>query len=209
LCERYRIEILSYNLAGPIVLVGHSFGGHVALELGCLLHEAGLEIERVILLDSAAQAPRSWSALDDVSRLRAYLQGVGLPMATDTLQDLSRDQAAALVLESIAAARAGFQDGSIWLRAVLDSAAATGPMLANWTPRAPRAPVHLLRAKDEAGLRTPDLSWSTYFPLSSIESVPGDHFNLLSPPHVATTAAAILGLLSVSPSVTGRGESPE
>lgn len=63
--RRYRRQLTAGGGAGPYLLVGHSFGGVVALETARLLHADGYRVERIVLLDTVVDADAAlhrWTA---------------------------------------------------------------------------------------------------------------------------------------------------
>src|SRR5262249_17021941 len=141
-------EILSHVPAGPLTLVGHSFGGTAAMELAAQLPAAGREVARVVLLDAGAPIPVAAPPLfDTIAILRLYADALELNMAPDHLDGRSEEEAINQVAAAMASAGIAWADPKAWLRAVLQSSEASHRMLETWKPRVPQAPIHLLRAE--------------------------------------------------------------
>ncbi len=196
----YLQEIAARVPTGPLVLIGHSFGVHVALELGFQLQAAGRQIERVVLLDAGVPQLFRHLHYDPLILLGVYVQLLGLPLQPATLTDRTLAEALQIIVEAMTAAGLGDADPAAWLNAMLVSAEASHTMALHWSPRAPQAPIHLFRAL-EPNAELPDdvpedFGWSAYFPLASLQFIPGGHVSLILPPHATTTAQAVAALLS-------------
>ncbi|MGL1673489.1 thioesterase domain-containing protein, partial [Vibrio parahaemolyticus] len=57
--ESYLQAIRQIQPRGPYLLAGYSYGGLVAFDLACLLHEQGEAIDLLMLIDSTTN-PRQW-----------------------------------------------------------------------------------------------------------------------------------------------------
>jgi thioesterase domain-containing protein len=90
--RRYVDTIRTLQPEGPYHLIGHSFGGWVALEAARQLSEAGATVAPVVLVDT--QAPRAEGHGDRGYALREYLALIGLQSEHE--HELDADTLAAL-----------------------------------------------------------------------------------------------------------------
>jgi len=188
----YARDIAERIPAGPIVLIGYSFGGPVALAIAEALLTMQRAVERVILLDarpSPQDAPRQ---LDAQTALVALLDTLGIP-ASRLPSSAQAEPLAAFT--SLLVPDAEEAEGlRAFLGSVLESAQDAARMFTDWRPHLPSVPVHLLRVEGNAE-RGADYGWSLHGSLASVQTLPGQHYSLLRPPYLATTMQAVRGLL--------------
>ncbi len=183
----------------PLVLVGWSFGGTVALELATLAEAAAHDVSAVVLLD--AGAPHLLGSSPSLPLLDlAGLFGISaseLPKGADSALDAEILNVLVDVLrrtrgmpEIEVADLQPFVAAYRWHHTV-----ARRP----WTYRGHRAPVFLLRAQDERGWddAPPDLGWSSILGAPpTMLWTPGTHHSLMSEEHAPHLARLLLELLS-------------
>lgn len=193
LCAHYAEEVLASIPAGPIVLVGYSLGGSLALELACQLQAVGRSIGQVILLDTKPPPPPQ-KPIDLRSLLLSLVPDLAPGLSTEALKNQPFDEIFAAVLSEMGSDTNADSPAGI-LRAVLACTEATLTMLQHWSPRAPQAPVHLLRAAESQFEEGDDYGWSRHLQLASRWTVPGDHRSMLKPQHLPCLTGIITELL--------------
>ena len=169
LAARYAEAIVRLQPRGPYLLGGWSFGGLVAWETARRLEELGGEVGLVALLDSRPPHPE-----DDA-----------LPDPGDA------------ALDALLRAELGGEAVPEPLRAVVR---AHLQALRSYRPRPLACPVALFLAADRPPGETTDRA-ALWRPLAlgdlEIETVPGDHFGLLSAPGVDVLAAKLAARLAM------------
>ncbi|HNN93853.1 MAG TPA: alpha/beta fold hydrolase, partial [Pseudomonadota bacterium] len=193
LCAQYVREIQQHIPPGPLHLLGHSFGGSVAIELASQLAGVGREVSGIFLLD--AWAPDQVLMQDEKKLLLQMVRTLDLSIDEALFSGLSTTAARAYVAERLQMQQLGGSDAERFLSAVWESARGALDMKAHWQPVPPSAPVHLLRAASAQADAPLDRGWLRYFPLASQCSIPGGHHSLLRPPYLQTTAQAVMDIL--------------
>jgi amino acid adenylation domain-containing protein/non-ribosomal peptide synthase protein (TIGR01720 family) len=196
----YVESIRQAHPAGPYFLGGSSFGAYLAYEAACLLAEAGEEVALVALLD--APVPRGEEKPDPREYLGILVRELLPNFAHGLPGDLGLDGQLAWILEVLKKEDlvvAGFEIAD--LRRYFDLYWTNVNASLSWVPRPYAGPAVLLRARDNpepppGAWPGPALGWSG-LALGGVEihDVPGNHFNLLEPPHVQALAAVLRGLL--------------
>ena len=194
LCAEYVRALAQQLPAGPLSLIGHSFGGCAAIELAGQLAATGRPVSQVVLLDS--WAPRHAEESSARALLKLLVAELALPLDPGELAELTEHAAVGKMAAAVRAADLGGADPSAWFTAVLKSAIGSLMMLTTWVPQPQPAPVHLIQATAEREAAPPDLGWRELFPLASVSAVPGDHHSMLRPPAVELTAHAVAALLA-------------
>jgi len=176
-------EQLRMAAKDPLVLVGWSFGGVIAVELATLAENAGRDVSAVVLLDAGSpdllRSSRASPLLDlgglfgiAPSELQANAAVTSEADIVEQLVDVLRRTCDMPQIEAedlrpfVAAYR--------WHHAVTRLP---------WVYRGHRAPVSLCRARDEHGWddAPPDLGWSVVLGVSpTLWWVPGTHHSLIS-----------------------------
>ncbi len=184
----------------PVVLIGHSVGGTIAMEAARQLHRAGREVAAVVLLDTRAITPEVRAARRPVADLRGALevnrdvraaagQSSGLlrraywvpRYVVRRARRRLRAASAGRVRRSRAAQHAAFE-------ALLKEA------VRRWVDTGCDVPVVLVRAQTGrfASSRHADLRWDSVLSApATVVWVPGDHAAITTGPYAATTAAAV------------------
>ena len=190
----------------PLFLAGWSFGGMIALELATLAMKASRDVLAVLLLDAGAPQLLGSSPylplLDlaglfgiSASDLRAVVAPTLDAEVLDVLVDVLRRTRGMPQIE--VADIQPFVAAYRWHYTV-----ARRP----WTFGGHRAPVFLLRARDELGWRDapPDLGWSSVLGAPPTTWwIPGTHHSLMSEEHAPDLAhllSAILASVQEAPS---------
>lgn len=75
------LEMSTSRQHASIALAGWSYAGTLAYEIACQLHQQGVSIDSVILLDSAIAEAIPWGALDAQSRRLLFLREMGIDIA--------------------------------------------------------------------------------------------------------------------------------
>ncbi|MEH1030101.1 amino acid adenylation domain-containing protein, partial [Micromonospora profundi] len=181
---------------GPYHVGGWSLGGVVALEMARQFADAGDPVGAVVLLDPGLsndpQPP------DDLSTLSSFvydLAGLADVTLSDvdprTLEGLDRDaleEAALDVLDKAGLVPDGLRDEvRLRMRAFSTNVAA----LHAHRPRRYDGPVTLIRTADGADRADDDATWQALCPRLGRRTVPGDHYTMLRPPHLAALATAV------------------
>jgi len=155
--------------SGRYLLGGWSMGGTIAWEMARQRWQAGNAVPLVALIDPAApvnRPPREGAAAErELHRLFAHEMGAGLPSAPLPEDEHERR----------------FQAFGRRLRA-----------LQAHTPLGYGGPVALFTAAGRRGGAVATAAWLALAGGAvAVEKVPGDHYSLLRPPHVATLAARL------------------
>ncbi|MFL6292353.1 MAG: condensation domain-containing protein [Thermoanaerobaculia bacterium] len=186
---------------GPLVVGGWSFGGVVAFEMARQLRARGREIPLVVLLDSYAPTGADLLAeRSDAELLRpilldqAGLQGRGAEWLDD--MPMAGEEAVIRMLEQARAAgvlRADVQAGKV--ERLLGVYKANLRALSSYRPQPYGGRVLLLRSEG-AEARRPANGWEGLAgePIE-VQSVSGDHYSMLAPPHVVHLANRLAGSL--------------
>ncbi|MBL9005521.1 MAG: amino acid adenylation domain-containing protein [Myxococcales bacterium] len=208
---------------GPLILLGYSFGGAVAIELAASLLRQQRPVDRVILLDARPGTRGAAQELDERTAISALLQTLGIPedlvpargqddalagltsLLVPDLRDTPKTQETKGT-EGTEEAQETHEAGGLrgFFALLLDNARRATQQLAAWQPHLPPLPVHLLRVEGPAD-EAPDYGWSQHGDLASVQVIPGEHYSLLRPPYLDSTMAAIRALLEHSALAPARG----
>jgi amino acid adenylation domain-containing protein/non-ribosomal peptide synthase protein (TIGR01720 family) len=209
MAARYLQLVREAQPRGPYRLGGSSFGGYVAFEMAQQLHAAGETVGLVALLDTehaaAAAEPDPKTYLDHLLREMLPADELELPAAST----LDEQLAASLALLhrhdfvtadfTLADLRRYFE--RYWINIMAAHRYRPGPFAGRLT---------LFRARDRTDLpaeilRDPTLGWGILAAGGvELHEVPGSHFNLTQPPHVAVLAERLRGCLERLPEDLGR-----
>lgn len=186
---------------GPIHLLGHSYGGWVALEMAHQLSTLGREPASVHVLDSRAPTLpdaqhthySSAQALEKLVKLYELQANQPIELRAADFESLTADAQVALLLRKLidvkvlpARATTKMIDGVVRVfRSNLNTC---------YTPtRVYSHPVHLILATDNDGECVDSVltEWKYHAPFVQHWQSSGNHLTLLSPPHIDTLAARI------------------
>jgi amino acid adenylation domain-containing protein len=175
----YRQEIESVQPDGPYLLAGWSLGGTIALELAHQWVSAGREVALVALLDTYLSPAEFDERPPDPSAALLWL-APQLGLSRSELKRLSPDEQWERIVQQ-ARTEHGIDTPEIRrLAAVCQTQLAA---VARYRPRPYPGPAILFRAGALRGLT--DKGWQSLLPGLEIQAVPGDHYTMLQPPHVA------------------------
>ncbi len=202
--------------AGPVDLLGHSFGAALAVATARQLERRGHPAGGVILLDLAAPgnreagpAPSDGALLAEIARAagRYFDRPLAIP-ETGFEGPSGREGFLACLAEAglvSAQADAGLADRLLAL--YRDSLA----MLRDWRPEPLAAPVTVVRARESeatGGAVDPTLGWARWTPVGHCAEVPGDHIGMIREPAVAELAALLRRLLASPAGPEAPGAAP-
>ncbi|GAA2109262.1 amino acid adenylation domain-containing protein [Streptomyces synnematoformans] len=192
---------------GPILLGGWSFGGVVATEVARQLGEAGRAVGPVVLLDSRApgrMARQMEGLVDFLDRCEPHLPALSRLLDAPQSHAAGNGADTSGVPADLVEELLSTDPDSVHRLLLLDTharevARAHVHAMSRYRPEPVRTPLVLLRAADRSGdlTRDPALGWQDLAraPLT-IHEVPGDHFSLLTEPHVTTLAARLRTVLA-------------
>jgi len=186
-------------VAGEVHLLGHSFGGYVALETARLLEARGVEIGMVTLVDTqsvgdadAAQMSRA-EILLKLSRLLAMRHGRSLSLSRLELEGLEPARQDRLMAEAVLgpSARGSVPSAFLAMLTLFEANVRT-----RYRPNAPLdRPVDLLLAAEglvgdalQVGCETARRDWRATLPNVTVTAMPGNHVTMLQPPFVDRVA---------------------
>jgi amino acid adenylation domain-containing protein len=176
MARRYAQAIAARTVTGPVTLVGHSFGGSIALETARLLEQQSLNV-RLILLDATLIDPRTLEVQAGVS-----VSNNRLPRWLDLPPPSPQDQNPRHEL-LLSARRLYLQHCRVFAAYVPESAAVRGPVSAFLAQEA------ILQQELRPGFLRVCQQLLLQPPLLHV--VPGDHMSMLNTPHVEVLAACI------------------
>ncbi|MEW1824193.1 amino acid adenylation domain-containing protein [Streptomyces sp. NPDC088196] len=198
IAERYLAEISDMAPEGPVLLGGWSFGGVVAFEMAARLERAGRQVAALVLLDSPV--PGSADLVGDEDVLSRFGADAGLSsQQMDTLDDNAL--IAALVRRSHQDGRLPDRIESTAVRRMVEVARANGVAAGRYRPTAVLdADVHLITVSEShPTLKSPDVDPAAWRALTrgtvATVPVPGNHHDMVHPPHVGELAARIAGIV--------------
>jgi thioesterase domain-containing protein/acyl carrier protein len=183
MASAYAAEIAAAQPAGPIHLVGWSFGGVVAIEMARELAGAGRELAPVVLLDSVAAM--TWKVELSDEHVQEWLA-----LERDLVAGGGQEPGSSQLAWAAAVMRAN-------LRAVLDHEhrAYGGPvvLIRSTDPM----PARLQRLHDRFGAARGDGAngWTAWCPRLAVVPVGGDHLTVVREPHVARVAEIVRGVI--------------
>jgi thioesterase domain-containing protein len=193
----------------PVNVIGFSFGGLVALEMGRVLHRQNRRIGLVGLIDTPL-AERRWPFATRArylwARSKARLHGllnVHGERRADAIRNIVRplrNRILGMIFNHPAFASAYQPTLDIRLKAVLDRI-----IVANekYIPSPIEVPVVLFKARPATGdLVDAEDTWRPYIRTLEVVEVEGRHGNMIRPPLVNGLAAAIAARLNGSESTT-------
>ncbi len=195
--------------SGPYRLLGHSFGGWVAVEMARLLREQGADVATVVVLDS--EAPRGnrrhYTRIDLLTHLISAIE-MGtertLGLNAEDLAQLDNDAQLRLLRDRMVSAGAMPRDTTVSsLQAILQVFACN--LNTVYLPNtAIDADVALFQAvlpvnADRCKEKTDDAAdWNKLTRSLSVLEVPGNHMTMLRSPHVQRIAETIQKIWGLS-----------
>jgi thioesterase domain-containing protein/acyl carrier protein len=192
-------HLLAFQPEGPYQLAGYSFGGRLAFEMGRQLAAAGHRVAFLGLFDT--YAPGYPPPLRGSRRLLAHWRAATHP---------DRAERRRYIRERLVRIGHRFQglSGSLWAgrlvvpRLIRDDWHYHGWITRTYVPGSYSGRLTLFRARmvpDFVGsdFSDPSLGWGRWAAEGvEVLSVPGDHMNLLQPPHVRDLAEALKACLA-------------
>ncbi len=191
----YYIEALrSVQTEGPYRLGGWSMGGMVAFEMAQQLHAQGHAVALLALLDSRIPAPYERFAEQDLEAtlLADVVRYFGLPLNVGNMLLLPKTEVLGLVLEQ--AKKAGLVPPEVEVsqaQRFLELCKADFRATRNYTLHRYPGRITLFRAHDEPAGVSPDptFGWDQWVAGGvEVHVVPGNHANMVYPPHVEVLA---------------------
>ncbi|GAB2875219.1 hypothetical protein GCM10027277_50670 [Pseudoduganella ginsengisoli] len=193
---------------GPYRLLGHSFGGWVAMEMARQLQQAGEQVALLAVLDSDAPAgPHDErpshgriAMLEKLVELFEMNLGRPLGVTARDLAPLDEEGQLALLLARLVEARLMSRTTPLALLRGIVRVFATNLNTRYAPAGAYQGPLHLVSVAtgDASGAGEQLLArWREHAPAARHWQAPGNHMTLLSPPHVGHLADWLKPLLGV------------
>jgi arthrofactin-type cyclic lipopeptide synthetase C len=205
--EHYLRALPETSPAGPLHLLGHSFGGWVAFEMALRLHAAGRPVASLTILDS--EAPD-----DSETLVREYDGGEAFLKLVEILE-LATERSLGIAPEDVAS-----RDEAGWLKLLHGKMVGLGLLSARTAPEVMAGPLRTFArclrtayrpsgvypgplrlvlvddpAKDEAANRAAfaeiELGWRKWAPGLVFSVGAGNHITALKAPHVAVLAGLL------------------
>ncbi len=189
MAEHYQEMIFLRDRAGPYFLVGHSFGGLVALEMARRIVQGGGKIACLILLDSnfaESHWPRAYYLSDVKARVRRRRAEF---LATPFWQ---RPKYVADAWRKLRRRLSGRNASATGLNATQAHEFA----FARFDPGTYAGRLHFFRAALRDYPADPEALWRHRVHDLDIHTVPGGHLTMLEPPNVSVLAAEISPILA-------------
>ncbi len=187
---------------GPFHLGGWCFGGNVALEMACQLHDAGDTVDNVILLESYPR--RAPNLIEKLRKAKIILKmgHAGLKLATHAAKARLRRAPSDEAEQAEAVHQLSLASGPFKHRRAVYEANVSA-IEANRTRDYSGRLTLIKSAHSRTGLRDPDYGWSSLVPQVQVFEFEIDHTNMLQSPAVDKIAHCLDELLSgASPEVT-------
>jgi thioesterase domain-containing protein len=183
----------------PVHLLGHSFGGYVALEVAIRCRAANRPVASLTLVDSEAPdftraAPREYGAMDIWTRFIQSLELAAERVLGVDHAVLEASDARRLEMVHAGAVRVGLLPARSSPQTLAGSFRTFGAALRSaYTPSSVYpGPVRLAFAQrvreGREALRFSTYAWQKYLPNSTSWQGPGNHMTILKPPHVQDLA---------------------
>ncbi|MEI8214059.1 MAG: thioesterase domain-containing protein, partial [Planctomycetota bacterium] len=195
---------------GPYTLAGFSYGGMMAFEVACLLHEMGEKVDLLAVIDTGPGRRGlnpQWNA-----RWKS-LPGIAMNLPSWLREELRTFSASQFTERSIRKLRQFFRFFASWgiAKKELDDVFDLGriPMqnrelaqalyngFRDYIPRPYSGKLTLIRAQTGPLLRgrSQDLGWSRFASNLDIRHIPGNHETIWHPPHVTELAGQLTMLM--------------
>ncbi len=181
MADFYLQEIRKVQSHGPYLLAGWSMGGLIALAAAERLNAAGEEVALVAMLDTYLSADDFPAEdVDDHSVIHWLAPHLNLSLAE--LKKLPLDQQWERIAEE---AKLGEGIGAAEIRRLAEVCKAHLVAFSNHRPQPYQGRTVLFQTDGGDGL---DPDWKSLCPRLSLETVPGNHYNMLRKPHVEVLA---------------------
>jgi thioesterase domain-containing protein/acyl carrier protein len=189
---------------GPYLLMGHSSGGRVVFEMAQQLMQQGQEIGLLAILDTTAPTTEPkpvWRSWDETQYLLTYAQmweptlGQEIDLSPEALRSLTPEgqlEAFKTALEKVNLLPPDI--GISRVRCMLDVFKADLKMFAAYVSQT-LTPLPIMLFLAEGSSIENDGGWGAFGP-TEVHVVPGDHFTMLSEPHVVALAEKLEAYLS-------------
>lgn len=201
-------SLVSSVARGCMYLLGHSFGGWVAFETARQLHQKGVDVTAVVLLDTSAPSRRRVEAS---RRLNLFWEWIQLhAVRCDVLHGMQERDFVAIPAQlrssSVFAMCSQSESWPFSTPAAMESAFeryARQASLDYWPNGPLRVPVHIFVPRgvqpdrQPAILRRADLhrGWSPHVTNLQLHDCDGGHLSMLDEPHVASLADRLSALI--------------
>lgn len=191
----------------PLVLLGYSYGGYIAMELAQRLQQDGLPPPATVLLDvpHPSAIPPDLLAPDRATLLHS-LFGPVLGIELPALQALP-ESALLPHVHALAIDRHVLPPGTSLPELERLLAVAHGHSRLAPPPRRYGFPALLLRAREGAGRITDreDMGWRAHVPALTLRWVDGSHETMLDAPHIPALLSALEDVLSAPQAAPAQG----
>lgn len=172
--------------AGPVVLLGWSFGGTLAPSVAAALSARGRAVQSLVLIDAYAQSPAEYyEYIDALSPSAAALGALDVPVPPERLADLTLEQAKELIAQGDSVF-SGL--GEEIVEAVLDSASWSLEVMRDLDAASAVVEVPVLFVQAEAG--DSRQTWGESIAAVPVRA-PGTHAQMLGPEAVASWGPAL------------------
>lgn len=191
---RFYCHALQKHLSDqPLHIVGHSFGGWVALELVNQLEAMGIAVASLTIADSRVPNPKQQEYTDVAAMMKLVslfeMQGVELHLSAEILESLSFRERLRRVHQSLIAQRVMPTTSRIEHLEGIFRVFATNIRTSYWPERQPQAPIGLLLSQEATEVQ--HQGWFTWHPTIQIEQSLANHVRLLKAPYVQQLAQLI------------------
>jgi thioesterase domain-containing protein len=196
----YVNALLEIQPVGPYALGGHSFGGLVAFEMAQQLRAQGCEVNALILIDShwGRKAHGEGYERTDVqwimglATILASYRGKTAPLSSDEISHLSPEAQLIALRDHLVASEIIPQEMKLaGLRELLQIIKANIRSQLSYQPKMYQGKITLIQGT-QAEFGDLVTKWTPFSsePLT-VYTVPGDHFLMLTEPHVQTLASQL------------------
>ncbi|WP_328716746.1 cytochrome P450 [Halomonas elongata] len=208
LARRYIAEMQTIQPEGPYRLAGHSFGGLVAHEMACQLHEQGERIEALFLIDTfqvrsiGEASDATTSDLMALYELHNIIQRLSDRLDDEPIRVSELEALPPEAQRELLTRRLGTRFNSLHRVATVHHA--NYMAMERFQPRYYPGPATLLCARSEFPAQLvhparslhfctdePDLGWQGLCASLNVITVPGDHLTMVRPPHVQALVEAM------------------
>lgn len=196
----YNSAIRQLQPHGPYLLGGWSLGGILSFEMARQLRQQDEQVALVALIDSyapIAEIDYRVAESSDAHLLLKYMREVGgelgqeLSASFENLQQIPEDDQLAFILEQAHAQRVLPPFISLAeVRRLLRVFRSNRKAVEVYLPQSYAGAVELFRAVDEVNEFSdePTLNWNRYVTKVDVHQIPGNHYSMLTRPHVQALA---------------------